>query len=151
MKGELLRVVAVLGMACAALRAAVPNFEPFDYATGTALANPARGSGWGAWSFAGSSGTMTIASGSLMHPQVGSTGGRLRVAWPAGPGTTTTADRGLQPPMSGGTWYIRVLARNLNGNVRYHGIGRFDGGTERALIGPASRFTNWTLTRVAES
>lgn len=147
---HLLRSTAAGMLAAAMTRGATPNVEPFDYPAGSSLTNQNGGLGWaGPWTPPGGNGVMTIEAGSLTHPHISSSGGRLHVSWPGGTGTTTTAYRDLSPAITAGTWYIRFLARNVNGNVRYHGVGLFDDGTERALIGQGSGFTNWTLSRVA--
>lgn len=140
--------LAILG-AVVAVRGGTNTLETFDYADGTAIANQSGGTGWsGAWGAVSGNGTMVAENGSLTWPGIVSGGGKMHFTGVPLTGTTTVSYRNPAVPMSNGTFYIRFLSQNLNEGRRYFGLGLFNGGTERALLGQGSGYPYWTLNHV---
>lgn len=130
--------------------AALPSLEDFDYPNGSDIAGQGGGYGWAnIWGTKAGNGTITAEDGSLTYPGLTSTGGKMHFTGVPSTGTTTTTYRDLDTVLfSGGTYYFRFLAQNLNEGRRYFGLGLFNGSSERALLGQGSTFGNWTLNHV---
>ncbi len=141
-------LVAIAGGLAAA--GAATSFEGFDYPNGSDVALQDGGSGWAAaWVAKAGNGAIVTEDGLLTYPGVVSTGGKMHFIHLGASGTTTTTYRQLGEALTSGTHYLRFLAQNLDEGRRYFGLGLFNGGTERALLGQASGFGNWTLNHVA--
>jgi hypothetical protein len=130
---------------------ATPSHEPFDYPDGTAIANQNGGVGWTAagWTAPAGNGTITVRNVSLTYPGILSSGGKMHFEGVPLTGTTSVVSyRSPTNALTTGTHYIRFIGQNLNEGRRYFGLGLFDAGTERALLGQASGSEYWTLNRV---
>lgn len=153
MNARMMMSVAIgLALLASALTASAGTntLEAFDYANGTAIGGQSGGTGWsGAWGAASGNGSILAETGSLTWPGIVSGGGKMHFTGVPLTGTTTVSYRNPAVAMSNGTFYIWFLSQNLNEGRRYFGLGLFNGGTERALLGQGSGYPNWTLNHVS--
>ena len=130
--------------------------EPFDYLDGAALAGQSGGTGWAIpWSpkngNTANHANINVVADSLTYPGLVTSGNKTHCFWTnTGSGSASTNTfRNLQTPLGTGTHYIRILAQKVGGGNRFFGLALFPiGGSEKALIGQSSGYSNWTINRV---
>jgi len=125
--------------------------ERFEYGVGEGIATQNGGLGWqNAWSNQAGNGTMLIEEFSLIAPGVATAGGKLHFTGIPATGTSTNVFRNFTAPWAtGDTYYISIVAQNLNDGQRFFGLALFNT-TEQMLIGQGSTFTNWTVNHIAD-
>lgn len=129
---------------------AAASEERFDYPADSPVAWQNGGSGWaGPWGAQGGNGSILIEDGSLTYPGLVVSGAKMHFTGLAGTGTSTSCFRTNATPLTNGTYYVRLLAQNLNEGRRFFGLALFSGGTERMLVGQGSTYENWTINHVA--
>lgn len=124
--------------------------EQFEYAAGSGMSGQNGGFGWQtAWSNQAGNGTMLVEEFSLTAPGVMTAGGKLHFTGIPVTGTSTNVFRTFAAPWAtGDTYYISIIAQNLNDGARFFGLALFNT-TEQMLIGQSSTFTNWTVNHIA--